>query len=313
MMEMAEILHHFERAAGKFPREAVEAAVARREEITPELLGVLEDTLDRAAQLEDEDNYMAHMYAMFLLAQFRETRAYPLVVRFALLSDELQHSLCGEFITENLGQVLASVCGGDMGAIQSLIENDDATQWARSAALSGLLTLVATGQKSREEIVSYQAYLFRGKLVRQPSSVWDLLVSTSTSLYPAELIGDIEQAYKEGLVDSFIVPWADVQHYLANGKDWVLATLADDPHCRPVENTVEEMEWWPCFQERRETPMESEAQTVGKPFPKFAPPPAPVPQPTAALAPIRNTKPKVGRNELCPCGSGKKYKKCCGA
>ena len=22
--------------------------------------------------------------------------------------------------------------------------------------------------------------------------------------------------------------------------------------------------------------------------------------------------PKVGRNDLCPCGSGKKYKKCCG-
>lgn len=21
--------------------------------------------------------------------------------------------------------------------------------------------------------------------------------------------------------------------------------------------------------------------------------------------------PKIGRNELCPCGSGKKYKKCC--
>ncbi|HWS13947.1 MAG TPA: SEC-C metal-binding domain-containing protein [Rhodocyclaceae bacterium] len=23
--------------------------------------------------------------------------------------------------------------------------------------------------------------------------------------------------------------------------------------------------------------------------------------------------PKVGRNDPCPCGSGKKYKKCCGA
>ncbi|GAI64020.1 unnamed protein product [marine sediment metagenome] len=23
--------------------------------------------------------------------------------------------------------------------------------------------------------------------------------------------------------------------------------------------------------------------------------------------------PKVGRNDLCPCGSGEKYKKCCGA
>lgn len=28
--------------------------------------------------------------------------------------------------------------------------------------------------------------------------------------------------------------------------------------------------------------------------------------------PIRNTQPKVGRNEPCPCGSGKKYKQCCG-
>ena len=27
---------------------------------------------------------------------------------------------------------------------------------------------------------------------------------------------------------------------------------------------------------------------------------------------IKNDKPKVGRNEPCPCGSGKKYKNCCG-
>jgi SEC-C motif-containing protein len=29
--------------------------------------------------------------------------------------------------------------------------------------------------------------------------------------------------------------------------------------------------------------------------------------------PIKRETPKVGRNDLCPCGSGKKYKKCCGA
>ena len=28
--------------------------------------------------------------------------------------------------------------------------------------------------------------------------------------------------------------------------------------------------------------------------------------------PIRREEPKVGRNDPCPCGSGKKYKKCCG-
>jgi len=30
------------------------------------------------------------------------------------------------------------------------------------------------------------------------------------------------------------------------------------------------------------------------------------------LSPYRRTQPKIGRNEPCPCGSGKKYKKCCG-
>ena len=28
---------------------------------------------------------------------------------------------------------------------------------------------------------------------------------------------------------------------------------------------------------------------------------------------VRHEGPKIGRNDPCPCGSGKKYKKCCGA
>ena len=28
--------------------------------------------------------------------------------------------------------------------------------------------------------------------------------------------------------------------------------------------------------------------------------------------PRRTAAPKIGRNEMCPCGSGKKYKRCCG-
>jgi uncharacterized protein YecA (UPF0149 family) len=27
---------------------------------------------------------------------------------------------------------------------------------------------------------------------------------------------------------------------------------------------------------------------------------------------VRRTMPKVGRNESCPCGSGRKFKQCCG-
>jgi SEC-C motif domain protein len=36
-------------------------------------------------------------------------------------------------------------------------------------------------------------------------------------------------------------------------------------------------------------------------------------EPETAAAPIRREAPKVGRNDPCPCGSGKKYKKCHGA
>jgi preprotein translocase subunit SecA len=36
-------------------------------------------------------------------------------------------------------------------------------------------------------------------------------------------------------------------------------------------------------------------------------------QTAKAVEPIRNFGQKVGRNDPCPCGSGKKYKKCCGA
>ena len=43
---------------------------------------------------------------------------------------------------------------------------------------------------------------------------------------------------------------------------------------------------------------------------------SPLPQPKPASPPLRpyqKESPKVGRNDPCPCGSGKKYKKCHGA
>ena len=192
---------------------------------------------------------MAHLYAMFLLAQFRETRAYPLVLRFASLPGDLLDSLCGDFITEDLGRVLASVCGGELAGIQSLIENEATDEWVRGAALSSLVTLVAAGQKSRDEIVSYFAGLFRGKLARKWSHVWDTLVSYSSDLYPAELLDDIERAYDEGLVDPGYIGFDDVKRDLAMGKDRMLARLADNPHRRLVDDTVAEMGWWACFRE----------------------------------------------------------------
>lgn len=51
------------------------------------------------------------------------------------------------------------------------------------------------------------------------------------------------------------------------------------------------------------------------PFPSINHAPAPLPEQKSAPEKIQPVVvlPKIGRNDLCPCGSGKKYKKCCGA
>ena len=45
----------------------------------------------------------------------------------------------------------------------------------------------------------------------------------------------------------------------------------------------------------------------GLPFDAEPPAPASYDAPASAVG-----QPKIGRNDPCPCGSGKKYKKCCG-
>jgi len=299
-VEIDEIIEQFAWFDGKFEREAVEAAVARRDEIIPELLLVLEEIADPelAAGLDADGEYMAHLYAMFLLAQFRETRAYPHLVKIASLPSDLLESLFGDCIAESFGAVLASVCGGDLDGIQSIIENPNADEWVRGAALGGLVTLVAVGVKSREEILSYFASLFHGKLTDRNEIVWSYLVLESTALYAPELLREIEQAYEQGLIDTMLITLDDVKADLAQGKEWALAKLAADSHRRLVDDTVKEMGWWASFKE-------DETRH---------------PQPLEAVNPWRDAidtgykriAPKIGRNDLCPCASGKKYKKCCG-
>jgi len=303
-MEVFEIIERFEWFDGKFEREAVEAAIARREEVIPELLQVLEEIADpeQARQLDVEGDYMAHLYAMFLLAQFRETRAYPLVARIALLPGDLLDSLFSDFITENLGNVLASVCGGDLGGIESIIESADADEWVRGAALAGLVTLVAAGVKSREEILTYFASLFHGKLTDKNEAVWSDLVAYSTDLYAPELLGDIERAFEEGLVDPTIIGIDDVRRDFAKGEEWALDQLATRSHRHLIDDTIKEMGWWATFNEDEARPAQ-----VGTPGLAAA-----NPWRDDSFTGYKRAAPKVGRNDPCPCGGGKKYKKCCG-
>jgi hypothetical protein len=310
-MEIPEILDSLERIVAPFPREAVEAAVARREEITPYLLDIVEDTTARAAELADDHDYSAHVYAMFLLAQFRETRAYAPILRYAALPGELIEDLGDEFVTSYLGRVLASVSGGDAAGIHALIENGEVNPWVRGAALDGLVTLVATGQTSRDETVTYLAELFRGKLPREHNPIWSNLVATAALLYPGELLADIRRANDEGMVEEYFIAWDDVERPMSAGKDATMAELAGNWAYRWIDDTAGEMGGWGCFQEEDNKPFGKDKIVRAIPVEEVLDDPEPPDY--EPVETFQREGPKIGRNDPCPCGSGKKYKRCCGA
>ena len=296
-MEIPEILAQLEWPGGRFPSEAVDAAVALRAEITPELLRVLDETIEQAEEVGENGNYMGHMFAMCLLAQFRETRAYPVILRVVSLPGKAVDLLLGDFITEGLGSVLASVCGGNLAGIKSLIENDEADEWVRGAAIHSLVILVAAGQMDRAGIVNYFASLFRGRLIREYSPVWDALVGEAADLCPLELTHEIEKAYRDGLVDPSFISLREVQDFAALGEEGAIAALAKDPNCQLVTDTARELSWMACFEAR----------------PAAVTPPAVTRSIREPAPPVIAIPPKTGRNDPCPCGSGKKFKKCHGA
>ena len=290
---------------GEFPRAALEAAIAQQEAITPHLLRSLEDAPQLLERMVAEEDYMLPFYAFYLLAQFREQRAYPLIMDFFSIPGEAPPDVTGDFVTEDLGRVLASVSGGDIAPMQRLAENRQVNGYTRAAALNGIVTLVVEGHLARETAIAYFRSLFQTGLARTYSFIWDALVGRSTALYPEDLLAEIQQAFADDLIDELFIDLSWVEHVLAEGKTAALARLQQDRHYHFIKDTVSEMEWWTCFQPPPPPVI----------FPKLAPLPITAPEP---LPPVITPQlasppaPKVGCNALCPCGSGKKYKHCCG-
>ena len=278
-MDVEEIVEQLTFYDGTFPRQALKEAVAKKGQITPILLRILEEAADNIEDIYEQEDYMAHIYAMFLLAQFREERSYPLIVDFFSTPGDISLEATGDVVTEYLDRILASTCGGDLSLIKQLAENEAADEYVRNAALESLVCLVATGRVPREEVLAYYKGLFESELSKEPSHFWDGLVSCCTDLYPEEVYPEIKQAFEEDLVDESFIDLDFIDEQLALGREEVLSRLQDDRHGL-IENAIKELEWWACFQ-------------------------PPIQQPKVR-------KKKVGRNEPCPCGSGKKYKKCCG-
>ena len=133
------------------PREAIEQAILQQDAITPALLDIIDGIAKDPNSIDDAP---AYFYALYLLAQFREMRAYPLIVKYfgELGLDDEALDPTGDIVTEDLKSILASVFNGDFGLIKQLIEDKNVNIFVRSAALSSLVILYNNDQLSRKDL-----------------------------------------------------------------------------------------------------------------------------------------------------------------
>ncbi|MDL2321277.1 DUF1186 domain-containing protein [Desulfosarcina sp. OttesenSCG-928-B08] len=290
------------------PVEALRAAASQKEEITPLLLDILEKSIDRIEEIAESD-YMGHLHAMLLLAQFREPRAYPLIVRFFSAPDGIAMDATGDIGAEFLEQMLVSVCHGDDTLIKQMVENDAVDESIRVCAIYALTGMVATAQAPRESVVAYLTSLLRTASPETAGMLaffYEEVINNLVDLYPEEAYPDIADAVKRGIVDPNEIDMAWVDSCLSEEKEVALFRLKlRDLY---VGDAAEELEaslrLGKMFDEAGDGDDDYEDDEPDLPLSRWG-------EPDESRRPV--SVKKIGRNEPCPCGSGKKYKKCCGA
>ena len=312
--------------AGELPVHALIAATEQREELIPHLLNYLENIASQGDDIPEDQRVDLVFFAFYLLAQFREAQALPLMLRIISASPPAVNRLLGYVVSESLPRILASVMVGqgnvnegcDIEPLQRIIENCDLHPSVRSSALTCLSILAAHGCLSREQLRDYFQQLFAGKLAREQSRIWDGLVYNCLIAGFNELEEIIVQTFDEALlIDSFV------------GRERLSALLQEHPgeicfppyeHSTLIDDCVTELKGWASF--NRSQPVQKPTgniQQVARPWPAKKQQPAaylpdyrlPMPA-TNRQEPVVRENPKVGRNDPCPCGSGRKFKKCCG-
>ena len=287
-----------------YPTAAIKAALLKQNEITPILLGFLRYTLENYDHLENY--YFGHLHAMFLLAYFQEKAAFPLIMQIAALPEEWPEDILGDTITEDFDRIIVSTYDGNIALIQRLIEDIDVNTWSRNAALRSLLVLVKSNVLERAWVIDYFKQLFHHKTFMDDEDAMTHLVSVSSDLYPEELYDEIKNAFEHDQVDPFHINMKWIDGVLAMGKEEALARfIYDNEKCDFINDVIDSMQWWACFYEDEnelenffDANDEDEIHWLDE-------------QAWQAPIPYHREFTKIGRNESCPCGSGKKYKKCC--
>ncbi|HET6605386.1 MAG TPA: DUF1186 domain-containing protein [Rhodopila sp.] len=299
-LSVAVILDAFADDSHILPEQALRQAMARWDEVGDTLLDSIR-AFGPGRDRSDRDKNIALM-AIYIAASLRDTRAFPLVCALDDGRDSLDEIL-GDGVTEDLPEIFCRLYDGTLDTLKAVIENEAGNEMVRNSALSALAWLTHTGAIGREETQTYLGTLHGTLRPRKSSWLWYSWTETIAKLGMTELTPLVEDIYAKGWTGEVSDNIADFHKDLraaqaAKDGDNFFSHEKDDGRLDDIVSFMSEWEW---YKPRKSWASDKGASSLD-PFTWL---------PRDTMEPYRNPNRGVGRNDPCPCGSGKKYKKCC--
>ena len=281
-----------------FPREALVAAGAKREDMVPLFLDQIDRLRSKAITSDSDPDVSAFLFTYFLLGEWREGRAYrPLAELLRRDIAELDW-LIGDAVTEGTARVIAGVFDGNLQPIFAVLEDPNAYDFIRGQMIDALVMVARAHPEQAPEITAWME-CFPEADFEKPDVLWESWAFAVAELALAHLEPRVREAYEHGLIDpqssSFAHFQRDLKDAIATGRS---SWYHDSRNTRSIENAIEELSGWYCFSDEI-LDGRAEPRTSGNMLPDLF------------GDTFEREAPKIGRNDPCPCGSGKKFKKCC--
>jgi hypothetical protein len=279
----------------RLPIEAIRAASTDRARVAPILVHAIEQFLSPGGDRSAEDSLF---FIFHLLGDWHEKSAYrPLARLLRCPCDDLDE-IFGGAITETTHRVMAAVFDGDPRPLYEVILDPDADEFVRSRMLEVIAMVTLRGEMPREEAVRFLQACYSELEPQDECWVWHGWQSAITLLGLAEIKPLVEQAFDRGFISRGWLGLKDFEEDLQKGIDDPAALLRQwDGEYSLFGDTIDELSTWPCFrpkeirrEERENTRRSDVLWRAG-----------------TAINRYKN----IGRNDPCPCGSGRKFKKCC--
>ena len=305
--EAERVMRELDTAGRKLPVAAFEEVREHRDIFVPLLTQSLERSIVRVRNGEKSEGGSS-FFALFLLTELKVNEAFPILREALRLPGEGPFELFGDAVHELVPPLLAQFSHGNIDSIGEIVGDPNLDLYVRWSATQAYKYLVRDELISRQVAIDALHVHFQDCVKNEDYDLLAPLACALGDLAAEPALETIRSAYDRNQVNDEIVDFRFIESQIKAGEDTVKKTLE---HCLPtgMPDTTAELSDWAAFQEEPLRPRSK---------PKALPSSDPLPR--RQLDDLVRTKPvttirvdaKVGRNDRCPCGSGKKYKKCCG-